>query len=499
MSSIPRIPLCVAALAAFLAGTPSDAAIEYTLLDLRVLSGDAVGEIHPYSPGGINDLGQVAGFGYLIPDHTPSDDATSHPFFYDPASGRFVNLGDIDGNMGESGNGGNAYGISDTGWVTGRNTTDQEPAGYRAFYWKDLNGNGITDAGEMNDLGVDEGYDVSYGWGLNNMGQIVGTQSNYDLGTSIGWLWTDANENGSLDDGEKTLLPGTTPSGINDAGQVVGSFPLGNGRWTDFNENGAVDDGELAPIGNLVNGTKAPTAERINASGQVGGIMENAYAKKQAYLWTDADGNNVAEASEVITFGSDLQNTFVRDMNDAGTIVGGSYHWRYQPGKGSSRRAYIWDSVNGIRDLNELIPAYSIDGYGPFEMSQAEGINNLGQIVVTGWFDNDGNGTRGSREPEHVIVLTPRLAGDLNLDGVVASGDLDLVRANWGRQVEPGSLSDGDASGDGEVNSQDLDMVRSTWGQGSAASAVPEPSSGMLALALLIGAVAARRRCRRGV
>ncbi len=498
MSSIGRVFSYFLTIAVFFAGTPSHAAIEYTLIDLRVLSGDAVGEIHPYSPGGINDHGQVAGFGYLIPNRVTGDGATAHPFFYDPTSGHFVNLGDMDGNMGESGNGGNAYAISNTGWVTGRNTTDQEPAGYRAFYWKDLNGNGVTDAGEMNDLGLDEGYQSSYGLGLNNVGQVVGTQSNFALKTSIGWVWTDHNGNHSLDPGEKTLLPEMTPSGINDAGQIVGSLPQGGGRWTDFNENRIVDEGEFAVVPNPFNAVKAATAELINASGQVAGIMENSSGKKQAYLWTDADGNNVAESGEIITFGSDLQNTFVRDMNDAGAIVGGSYHWRYQPGKGSSRRAYIWDSVNGIRDLNELIPAYSIDGYGPFEMSQAEGINNLGQIVVTGWFDNDGNGTRGSREPEHVIVLTPRIAGDLNLDGVVASGDLDLVRANWGRQVEPGSLSDGDASGDGEVNSQDLDMVRSTWGQGFSASAVPEPSCGMLALALLIGAVAARRRDRQG-
>ena len=99
---------------------------------------------------------------------------------------------------------------------------------------------------------------------------------------------------------------------------------------------------------------------------------------------------------EITIFGDAFQNTFVCGMNDAGEIVGGSYHWRDQPDKGRSRRAYIWDADGGIRDLNELIPEYSIEGYGPFLLTQADGINNSGQIVVTGWFDTDENGTRGS-------------------------------------------------------------------------------------------------------
>ena len=55
------------------------------------------------------------------------------------------------------------------------------------------------------------------------------------------------------------------------------------------------------------------------------------------------------------------------------------------------------------------------------------------------------------------------LPGDLNLDQIVDSADLDLIRANWCRTVSPGSLIDGDASGDGYVGSADLDIVRGNW------------------------------------
>ena len=65
------------------------------------------------------------------------------------------------------------------------------------------------------------------------------------------------------------------------------------------------------------------------------------------------------------------------------------------------------------------------------------------------------------------------LAGDLNGDGVVNSGDLDLVRGNWGTAVAPGTS--GDANEDGVVDSGDLDIVRANWGAVLRAS-VPEPS-----------------------
>ena len=63
------------------------------------------------------------------------------------------------------------------------------------------------------------------------------------------------------------------------------------------------------------------------------------------------------------------------------------------------------------------------------------------------------------------------IPGDLNLDQAVDSADLDLIRANWGRTVSPGSLLDGDASGDGYVDSADLDILRANWLRGIIAAA----------------------------
>lgn len=77
------------------------------------------------------------------------------------------------------------------------------------------------------------------------------------------------------------------------------------------------------------------------------------------------------------------------------------------------------------------------------------------------------------------------MSGDLNDDGLVSSRDLDIVRAWWGADVEPGNTDRGDASGDGKVGSADLDIVRANWGN-TAAAAVPEPSTALL---LVVGAV----------
>jgi hypothetical protein len=71
------------------------------------------------------------------------------------------------------------------------------------------------------------------------------------------------------------------------------------------------------------------------------------------------------------------------------------------------------------------------------------------------------------------------LPGDLNGDAVVDSADLDIIRANWGRTVIPGSLADGDANGDGTVGAADLDLVRANWGAIRTASISPTAADAM--------------------
>ena len=85
--------------------------------------------------------------------------------------------------------------------------------------------------------------------------------------------------------------------------------------------------------------------------------------------------------------------------------------------------------------------------------------------------DNDGTATVDMGVFERPAGLEP-LPGDLNGDGFVGSSDLDVIRANWGRDVQPGDLLSGDATGDGRVNDEDLNVVRANWGAVAAADAV---------------------------
>ena len=93
------------------------------------------------------------------------------------------------------------------------------------------------------------------------------------------------------------------------------------------------------------------------------------------------------------------------------------------------------------------------------------------------------------------LLGTPELEGDLNGDGTVSSGDLDIVRGHWGQTVPAGDLLSGDPSGDGLVGSADLDIVRGNWGL-SLPAAVPEPG---VCTVLMFGGIALamfRRRSR---
>ena len=94
-----------------------------------------------------------------------------------------------------------------------------------------------------------------------------------------------------------------------------------------------------------------------------------------------------------------------------------------------------------------------------------------------------------------IAIGSSEVPGDLNADGTVNSGDLDIVRANWGQSVPVGDLASGDPSEDGLVGSADLDIVRANWGATAAAAAVPEPGVWLyFGIAGIAGTALRRRR-----
>jgi Glycosyl hydrolase-like 10 len=97
----------------------------------------------------------------------------------------------------------------------------------------------------------------------------------------------------------------------------------------------------------------------------------------------------------------------------------------------------------------------------------------------------------------NVYNIDGRLISDINGDGFVGLGDLNVVLGNWNQAVTPGDTASGDISGDGFVGIGDLNLVLADWNVGfppSAASAVPEPNAAAVFSVLLFSYAGRRGR-----
>jgi len=125
-----------------------------------------------------------------------------------------------------------------------------------------------------------------------------------------------------------------------------------------------------------------------------------------------------------------------------------------------------------------------------------------------GWFDLFNGqaaalGTTRTLAPYEVLILgtAPVLAGDLDGDGFVGIGDLNLVLSNWNQPVPPGDPL-ADTNGDGFVGIDDLNTVLGNWNAGTppppeVLGNVPEPgTAGLVAVAGVLWTGRRHTRCR---
>ena len=96
-------------------------------------------------------------------------------------------------------------------------------------------------------------------------------------------------------------------------------------------------------------------------------------------------------------------------------------------------------------------------------------------------------------EPTEESQPISELLGDLNEDGWVGQGDLDIVLAMWGKSGADITDVRADANEDAFSGQTDLDYVLATWGQDTL-PAVPEPATLSL---LTLGGLAVLRRKRK--
>jgi probable HAF family extracellular repeat protein len=300
-----------------------------------------------------------------------------------------TDLGDLPGGVDES----QARAINDRRQVVGYSIA---ATGGRAFLW-------TRDSG-MQDLGdLPGGSNFSSASDISSLGHVVG-RSGAPGGFGRAFLWTPEGGMQNLGD-----LPGgyrSVAHGVNDHGQVVGESEAATGLhaflWT--SANGMID------IGDLPGGPQYSRAMDINNLGQVAGGSFGLGASERAFLWTsqagmrtltDGAGYGINEVGQVAG-GSSTLNAFLwssaggasslgrgsaLDVNDHGHVVGNTII-------AAQQRPFLWTPADGLQDLHNLVDA-SASGW---TLREANGINNLGQIV--GFGVNPSGATHG-------FVLTP--------------------------------------------------------------------------------------------
>jgi probable HAF family extracellular repeat protein len=116
---------------------------------------------------------------------------------------------------------------------------------------------------------------------------------------------------------------------------------------------------EIIDLGTLGGGDSGANA--INEGGQVVGWSKGGdYSESHAFFWDPTNG--------MVDLGvlPDTECSYASALNDFGVIVGSSGHC-------DDDNAFIWDSINGLRYLEEGLSSDNV----------AEGINNAGQVI--GW------------------------------------------------------------------------------------------------------------------
>ncbi len=322
------------------------AASSYALTDLGTLGG------HLSVAKDISDSGQIVGYSI-------TSSGQRRAFIWTPNQG----MEDIDilSNTSTC-----AYSINDYGEVVGYFLSDNGQR--KAFIWDDTKG--------FKNINT-EGNNFSEAYSINNFGQVVGYAISSD-GHRKAFVWHSENGMEYINNGSEIE---SIAYSINNSSEVVGYY-----LSSDFILKAFVwksDKGIQELPGFL--------GSDINMSGQVVGFYSVAQDNNRAFLW---DGSSKFQDLSTISGNLNLQffDSEANSINNSGLIVGYSDSIIDPEQELWGRKAFIWDSVNQMQDLNDLT-----DTADDWILREAGAINNHGQIV--GW------GNKG--ESRHAFLLTP--------------------------------------------------------------------------------------------
>jgi probable HAF family extracellular repeat protein len=268
-----------------------------SLLSVRMWADPAVSQIDgpnaTYTDAvGINNRGEIVGsFG----------DAQGRRHGYVLRNGTFTTLDFPAQGVIETG----AKGINDRGEVAGFYV--QSGADIHGFVWR---------RGTFTQIDV-PGADITYVHGINNRGQVVGHSRDDIFALAHGFLWANGDFT-SLDiPGVLVVGRGADTMGLNDRGQVVGTFQSGGIDRGFLLDGQGVTQIDIGPMGSMATG--------INNHGQIVGsyrdaaLVEHGFLRQADGSFTTIDAARVSRIAAIgINDGSDVVGLF--------TLAGGDFH-----------------------------------------------------------------------------------------------------------------------------------------------------------------------------
>jgi probable HAF family extracellular repeat protein len=313
-----------------------------------------------------------------------------------------------------------AYGLNDEGQVVGE---CREFTGYYHAFRTAPNSAINPETDNLGTLGWPSDCSA---YGINNIGQAVGTSKTLDYPLYNGFRTAPNSAIDPATDNLGMLNNFGTELGnaydINDIGQVVGDSLAKSDTYHAFRTapNSAINR-YTDDLGTL--GGNQSCARGINNFGQVVGYADTISGSRHAFRTAPNSAIN-PETDDLGTFGG--ESSFGRGINNAGQVVGTSYI------SDSDYHAFLCNSTGPMQDLNNLINPSS-----GWTLQSANAINNKGQIA--GYGINSVGRT-------HAYLLTPAekcFAGQVKPPTCTPIERLRKWNGTAWVQIMPGDLSSG--------------------------------------------------------